>query len=156
MTATTRNSQQTVSSSDLARAIYDAFNRNDIEGVIGASSPDVTVEFVAWGQKATGHDGLRAFLSTWKKMAPDSTVEVLTQFSGDDGVVNECVFRGTNTGTLSTPEGEVDPTGRAIAVRFCEIFRITDGNLVSLTNYADTATLLVQLGLMPAPANTSA
>jgi ketosteroid isomerase-like protein len=156
MTATTRNTQQTISNADLARAIYDSFNRGDIEGVIRASSPAVTVEFVAWEQKAAGHEGLRAFLTTWKTMAPDGAVEVLSQFSGDEGVVNECVFRGTNTGKLVSPEGEIDPTGRDFAVRFCELFRITDGKLVSLTNYADTATLLVQLGLMPQPANATA
>jgi steroid delta-isomerase-like uncharacterized protein len=156
MTTITRSSLHVASYADIARAIYDAFNRGDIEGVVNASSPDVTVEFVAWEQKVTGHDGLRAFLSTWKTMAPDGAVEVLAQVNGEESIVNECVFRGTNTGNLMGPDGEIGPTGRAFAVRFCEIFRITDGKLVSLTNYADTATLLAQVGLMPEPANALA
>jgi hypothetical protein len=89
-------------------------------------------------------------------MAPDSVVEVLAQLNSDAGVASENVFRGTHTGPLFTPDGEIAPTGRAFAVRFCEVSRITDGQVVSITNYADLTTLLVQIGLAPVPASATA
>jgi steroid delta-isomerase-like uncharacterized protein len=156
MTATTRNSPVAVANADLSRSIYDAFNRGDFEHAVSLCSPDISIDFVAWEHQSGGHDAVRAFLTNWKTMAPDGVVEVLAQLSGDEGVASENVFRGTNTGTLISPEGEVAPTGRAFAVRFCEVLRIADGQIVSITNYADIATLLVQLGLMPEPSNATA
>lgn len=149
MTAISNNAHIAAANAELALSLYDAFNRGDFDPVVDACRPDVAVEFVAWGRTNIGRDAVLAYLSTWKEMAPDGVVEVLAQIGGDEGVVSECVFRGVNTGVLAGPDGAIAPTGRTFAVRFCEIQRIVEGQLVSVTNYADMASLFAQLGLLP-------
>jgi ketosteroid isomerase-like protein len=57
--------------------------------------------------------------------------------------------RGTHTGPLAAPAGDIAPTGRAIEVPFCVVVRARDGLLCEGREYSDALTLLGQLGLAP-------
>jgi hypothetical protein len=46
------------------------------------------------------------------------------------------IGRGTHTGPLHGPGGEVPPTGKSLALPFCSTLRVTDGKIVS--RYADS------------------
>jgi len=72
-------------------------------------------------------------------MAPDSRVAVVSQRAGAEGVTNECRFRGTHTGPLRSPSGEIPPQVGALTRPLC------------LHNYFDTLTLLQQLGISQPP-----
>jgi steroid delta-isomerase-like uncharacterized protein len=139
----------------LARAIYDAYNRDDFDAALSRATADVEIVTVAWDRTQRGHAGFRDFMRGWKAMAPDGRVEVVRQLAGEDGVTNECVFRGTHTGVLTTPNGDVPPTGKSFALPICEVWRVRDGKLAGLHLYADNVTILGQLGLMPAPAQAA-
>jgi ketosteroid isomerase-like protein len=52
------------------------------------------------------------------------------------------------TGPLSTPEGEVEPTGSSVDLRFADVSLARDGKIVSYHTYYDQLGLLTQLGLM--------
>ena len=93
----------------LARTIYEAFNTNNFDRVLSLSTADVEVATVAFGLTQHGHDGFRQFMQGWKGMAPDSRVEVVSQLASAEGVTNECRFRGTHTGPLRSPSGEIPP-----------------------------------------------
>ena len=67
----------------------------------------------------------------------------------DDYAVVEFVGRGTNTGPLATPQGEIPATGRAIEIPFCDVHRIEDGKITNGRSYFDMATMMRQLGLLP-------
>ena len=133
-----------------ARTVYAAFNRADYEAALALADEDVEVVTFPFDRTQYGHEGLRAFMVGWKTTAPDGTVEIVRQLAGPDGVTNECIFRGTNTGPLATPGRELPATGKPFAVPFCEVWRIRDGKLVSLYNYSDNLTIMAQLGLIPA------
>ena len=136
----------------LARTIYRHFDRGEIDAALALADPDIVVTNVPWGDTFNGHEGFRAFMEGWKTMDPDSHVEILHQLAGEEGVTNECVFHATHVGPLNPPTGEIPPTGKTVAVPFCEVWRIANGKLTSLTNYADGVTIMMQLGLMEAPA----
>lgn len=136
-----------------ARAGYAAFNRSDLDACAAMAANDA--EIVLYPQNRTFHgpDGFRAALMLHKTPAPDGQVEIVRQIPCADGVTNECIYRGTNTGPMPTPDGnELPATGKPFAVPFCEVWRIHDGKLVSLHTYSDNMTVLAQLGLLPAPA----
>lgn len=133
-----------------ARAIYDAFNRKDFDAVLAMTAPDVEIVNVGWGVTYSGHDGFREFMQGWKTMDPTCRIDVVRQLAGEEGVTNECVFHATQTGPLRPPMGEIPPTGKTVTVPICEVWRIHDGKLRSLINYADGVTIIAQLGLLPA------
>jgi predicted ester cyclase len=141
----------TADAAALARRIYDAFNRSDFAAVLAETHPEVEVVNVGWGVTYRGHEGFREFMQGWKTMDPNCRVEVVRQLAGENGVANECLFSATHVGPLRPPTGEVPPTGRPVQLPFCEIWRLKDGKLVSLINYADGVTVLAQLGLLPPP-----
>jgi ketosteroid isomerase-like protein len=83
-------------------------------------------------------------------MAPDDGhVEVSAQLSSEEGVTNECIYRGTHTGPLATPTGEIAPTGQPFELPFAEVWRIRDGKIASIHGYIDSGTIMQQLGLGP-------
>src|SRR5947209_19811339 len=96
----------------LARTIYEAFHTNDFDRVLSLSTADVEVVTMAFGLTQHGRNGFRQFMQAWKGMAPDSRVEVIS-----------CRSRGTHTGPLRAPSGEIPPTGRRFDAPFVEVWR---------------------------------
>jgi len=80
---------------------------------------------------------------------PDSTVELTNVFATEDQSVIEFTGRGTNTGPLHMPIGDIPPTGKYSEVRFCSVNRVVSGKVVSIHQYFDVMTMLQQLGLVP-------
>jgi len=46
------------------------------------------------------------------------------------------------------PDGDIDPTGASVDLRFADISRVHDGRIVSYHTYYDQLGMLTQLGLM--------
>ncbi len=80
---------------------------------------------------------------------PDFKVEFpLILFSGDY-IIFEGVSRGTFTGPLASPEGDIPPTGRSVVLKFVFIAKVTQEGLVEEDRtYFDTADFMRQLGLL--------
>lgn len=60
-------------------------------------------------------------------------------------VVEEYTLTGTHTGVLPAPNGATPATGRRVAVRVAEVYRVTDGRIVENRLYYDPAVLTSQL-----------
>lgn len=134
----------------LARRIYDLFNQGQLAEDDLLANDNVVIELVPFGQTFQGHEGWMEFMLGFKRAFPDLTITIEHQFASDDHVVNECSWVGTHTGPLSSPAGDIPPTGKSVkGARFCEVWHIENGKLSHLTNYQDTATWLRQLGLVP-------
>jgi predicted ester cyclase len=75
-----------------------------------------------------------------------------------DVVVEEGTFTGTHQGVLHTPDGDIPPTGRLVAVDYIQVLRYRDGKYMSFNLMYDELPLLEQLGLLPMqqPAGTIA
>jgi ketosteroid isomerase-like protein len=57
-------------------------------------------------------------------------------------------FTGTHTGPLATDDGDVEPTGATVDLRFADVSQVHDGKIVAYHTYYDQLGLLSQLGLM--------
>jgi ketosteroid isomerase-like protein len=66
----------------------------------------------------------------------------------EEGVVVEFRGRGTHTGPLANPAGDIRATGRKVDIPFCQVYRLKGGKIVSSRLYFDTATMMGQLGLL--------
>jgi len=134
----------------LAREVYEAFNEGDFERILEHVSEDLEVLNVAFAQTSRGPEGLRQFYGGWRTMAPhDGHVEVRAQLASEEGVTNENIYRGTHTGPLASPMGEIAATGHSFELPFVEVWRIREGKIASIHGYIDSGTIMQQLGVGP-------
>jgi steroid delta-isomerase-like uncharacterized protein len=134
----------------LARTVYEAFNRNDLDAALALAQPDIEIVNLAENTTFRGHDGFRDYLKRIKEIDPAGWIEVISQLVCDAGVTNECVYHATHVGPLHG----IEPTGKPFTAPLCDVWRVRDGKIASIHTYADNMTVLAQLGLLPQPAST--
>ncbi len=112
-----------LTASDLA-ALFDAFNRHDIDAVMAPFAEDCVFYTVAGeaehGTRIEGREAIaRAFTGVWTAM-PDVQWADHSHFLSEDGTrgVSQWTFRATN------------PDGTRIEVQGADLFRIADGRIV--------------------------
>jgi steroid delta-isomerase-like uncharacterized protein len=140
------------SAEQIARKAIDCINAHDLGAYGELHSDDFELTDTATGETFRGPDGSRKNMQGWFTPFPDANVEIVNLVAGDDWVAIEAVGRGTHTGPLATPGGDVPPTGKSITLPFCSTIRISDGKIVAGRDYYNLAAVMMQLGLMPEPA----
>src|SRR5947209_4824349 len=123
------------SNAGLAQAVFDAFNTRDFDACVEPAADDVEAVTVASGQITHGRDELRRLFEGWTTCAPDCRIDLTHQLAGEDGVTNEYILWGTQTGPLQTVAGKVAPTGRFFSIPCCGTWRVMCGRLTSLHEY---------------------
>ena len=128
------------------REVLEALSAHDLDRV--SAVVDESFEFVDVGGGEVMHtrEEWRAFC----RVFVDLTQDVRLLVDAGEYAFAEVVARGTHTGPLVIPEGEIAPTGRTIELPFCVVMRARNGLLVEGREYYDAATLLGQLGLTAA------
>lgn len=80
---------------------------------------------------------------------PDFSVEFTLILISGNHIVFEGVGRGTFTGPLVSPEGDIPPTGRSVKIKFAFIAKVNAGGLIEEDRtYFDNADFMKQLGLL--------
>ena len=141
----------------LVRTQLELFNSHQSDPAwLDKSVADLADDFeqtdVPGGRTVRGPDGLRQLNLFFAEGFPDGRTEITNIFATEDQVVVEFIGRGTNTGLLHMPTGDIPPTGRRAELRFCNVLKVRSGKLVSSHIYYDVMTMLQQLGLIPAMA----
>jgi steroid delta-isomerase-like uncharacterized protein len=108
------------------------------------------VEFVLPGGRSLhGREAVMQHIQSQWRAFPDGHVAARNQIATQDEAATEIVLTGTHTGPLTTPDGEVPPTGRRVEIAFVTVHRVKDGLVASERIYFDQLGFLVQLGLLP-------
>jgi steroid delta-isomerase-like uncharacterized protein len=134
----------------LVRAHIDAYNRRDFDKGLAMVSDDVTLSNIPFSLTFTGKKGFREYLDNWATAMTDSKVEIVNVIGGEEWLAVECIGRGTHTGPFAGPQGRIPPTQKKVELRFCQTFLVNDGLITKSHIYFDGATLMRQLGVMPA------
>jgi steroid delta-isomerase-like uncharacterized protein len=147
----TMTAQNTVT---LIQTLYDLMNNHQSDPVwldksLTFFAEDCEVIDVPSGVTSRGPDGYKQLILFFEEGFPDSGIEITNLFATDDQAVVEFIGRGTNTGPLHMPTGDVPPTGRVVEMRFCDVYRVRNGMIVSYRSYYDVYGFLLQLGLIP-------
>lgn len=140
----------------LARAAHEAFNERDFDRADGLAAEDLEWTNVATGETFHGPEGMKQFLRGWVDTFPDSKTEITGLYAGEDFAVVEFVGRGTHEGVLKSPAGDIPPTHRQVELSFCEVYSVREGRITRGRIYLDAATMMAQLGLLPAPEQAGA
>lgn len=137
-----------LSIANVAKASVNAYNDKNWDKVRATLAPDCLYDEVATNRRAKGIDETLAIWQGWAKALPDSKATFGHEFVMDNTVVLEITWRGTHTGPLPTPRGEIAPTGRTIELRACQVIEVSGERVKTVRQYFDMATLNQQLGVM--------
>ncbi len=130
----------------VASRFYENFDSGDIDGALSAFSDELETTDPGMGT-VHGLPPFREYLETLKRAVPDARAVIEHMREAGDTVIVEGRFVGTHTGPLATPDGDVEPTGASVDLRFADVSRVHDGKIVSYHTYYDQLGLLSQLGL---------
>ena len=106
-------------------------------------------EIVAPGGQASGRDGVIGFLAMFQEAFPDLRLEIEHLLTEGSAAAAEGIMTGTHDGVFHTPNGDVAPTGRALALRWAAVY-VTEGDTLKSEHlFFDQMDFLGQLGLLP-------
>ena len=118
------------SAQDIVAGFYDDFNRGDISEALSAFAEDLETTDPGMGT-VHGIEPFREYLDTFKRAMPDAKAIVGQTYEVGDVVIVEGRFVGTHTGPLATPDGDVEPTGASVDLRFADVSKVRDGKIIS-------------------------
>jgi steroid delta-isomerase-like uncharacterized protein len=133
---------------EAVEAIQEAFNARDFDAIL-----ETLDEHCIWTDHARGiqlktREEFRGWLQGWVDGFSDARVTDHRVTDAGGAVVSQFVGCGVNDGSL----GGLPVTGREVGFPVCEIFHFSaDGKVIAGETYYDQATMLSQLGLLPAP-----
>lgn len=130
-----------------AQAPNIAYSKKDWDAFKAAVTPGYVYDEVATHRKLEGIDAVMPAVKGWATAFPDSAATHGKASVSGNTVVLELTWRGTQTGPLQSPNGEIPATGKSIEMRACQVVEIEDGKVASARQYFDMATMMQQLGL---------
>lgn len=132
---------------ELAKLSIIAYNEKNWEAVKQALTSDAVYDEIATGRRLEGQDAILPAWKDWAVAFPDSRATFEGAIADDNTVALELRWRGTHNGPLNLPTGKIDPTGKSIDIRACQIIELANGKTASVRHYFDIATMLRQLGI---------
>jgi ketosteroid isomerase-like protein len=120
------------------RAVYDAFDRGDVDGLVELLAHDIewrAPEVLPWGGTRHGHDGVRVFCELLRESVDSGW-----------GIPEDFLDAGDRVVVTGRFEGIARPTGEPFETGFAHVWALDDGVPAQLTMYLDTAALLRALG----------
>jgi ketosteroid isomerase-like protein len=128
----------------------DAFNTRDLEAVDAVHHPDMVAFITGLAEPVYGRDAHAAAMAQFLRSFPDMHVDTPypVQFGGGDWITVITHARGTFTGEMTLPDGNVlPPTGKAFDVEFAQTSRWDGDRLIVISAFWDAALQAQQLGL---------
>jgi predicted ester cyclase len=142
--------------SSIARSSYEAWNDRDFDRFSEVMANGELV-LMGSGDRLKGVEGARQFAEMWAGGFPDGKVTVDKVCESDDMVCIEYTGRGTHTGTLATPMGSFEPSGKKIELKLCDCWTFaSDGSAKEVRTYFDSTSLMTQIGAIPQMAGATA
>jgi len=133
------------STRDVILEHIDAFNGRN--GDADPWAPDA--EMAAPGALVSGRDGVIGFISVFQEAFSDLRLEIDQLLTEGSAAAAEGTMTGTHDGVLHTPNGDVAPTGRPLALRWAAVYATEGDTLKSEHLFFDQMDFLGQLGLLP-------
>lgn len=133
----------------IARQLYQDWNKRQFDHFASLFASSGEIVLVGSGTRFRGQKGAKEFANMWADGFPDGKVKIDKLIAADTSVVVQYTGTGTHTGTLAAPAGDIPATGRSVTLELCDVIQFRDGKIKSLSSYFDSASLLMQLGVLP-------
>jgi steroid delta-isomerase-like uncharacterized protein len=145
---------ETRSPGQLARHLFELiFDRRDVDAARSFWTESSVDHFLALGVDVRGPDQIAGFFRELHAAFPDFQMTIENVVEDDRHAVVQWSVAATFDGA---PFQGIEPTGRRVALRGCDVFRFTDdGKIDVATIYYDGAEFARQIGMLP-PRGTAA
>ena len=145
---TTKTKAPAKTPGQFAREAFETvFDRRDPDAVRPLLNEDSVDHFLALGIDARGPDALAGFFKELLAAYPDFKMTIENVVEDERTAVVQWSATGTFEGA---PFQGIEPTGRKVSMRGCDVIRVTDdGKLDSNTVYYDGAEFARQVGMLP-------
>jgi hypothetical protein len=135
-----------ITAQQLAEKMQQALASGDPAAIAALYTEDAILH--EGSQVARGREAIEESYAGLLRAFPDANPEFWNIMSCGEYFIYEGINRGTHSGPLATPEGEIPPTGRKIEVRFAFIAEMSPEGLIQEDRtYFDSALMMQQLGL---------
>jgi steroid delta-isomerase-like uncharacterized protein len=132
---------------ETAKAPTIAYNEKNWDATTRAMAPGLAYDEVATHRNLRGAVDVITAWKGWAAAFPDSKATFEAAHVAGSTVILEVTWRGTHTGVLRTPGGEIPATGKTIEMRACQVVEVADGKAQRIRQYFDMATMMAQLGV---------
>ena len=128
------------------------FATRDTEATLDTMVDDAYVNHVPTMTGGSGKAALREFYSRdfIPSMPPDTTLTPVSRTVGEDQLVDEMIFSFTHTQEIPWMLPGIAPTNRRVEIPLVAIVRFRGDKLAHEHIYWDQASVLKQIGLLPA------
>ena len=124
-----------------------ALNTHDLDALVSYWTEDGIFDFVPLAEPLVGKEAIRGFFKDVFAGFPDFGTTEGRVLVGDNVVVAEHSTTGTHQGEWIG----IPATGNYVTGPHIDIYEFEGDKVKRLTTYMDVATLLIQMGAMPAP-----
>ncbi len=133
----------------LAENMQKAWDNSDMHALVQLYAEDATMIMPGEAEPVRGKEAIEKNQAVFLRAMPDFKIEFTLIFYSGNHIVFEGVGRGTFTGPLASPEGDIPPTGRSINLKFAFIAKVnSDGLIEEDRTYFDNADFMQQMGLI--------
>lgn len=124
-----------------------AHRAHDLDKLLTFVTDDITIQSAAGGKMppANGREGARVHWQTIFNTFPDMRIDALGTVSEGDTIFAQISHGGTMNGKM----GDMEPTGKSYRTEGAFRIDFSGEKIKSIKTYWDTATMMMQLGLMP-------
>ena len=136
---------ETPTPSEVARTIFEALSKRDLDTAMKFTTDDAVDDFVAIGE-FRGRLAIRRFFDELLAAFPDFDIAV-DRIVGDDSAA---VVQWHAAGTFSGGKFQgIEPTGKRVQIRGVDVMEFAEGRYVHNTIYYDGASFARQIGMLP-------
>jgi steroid delta-isomerase-like uncharacterized protein len=130
----------------VVREVFEAWNAHDAERFVKLLDASTVWSSDAFPAPFKGHEGARQFFQVYVSAFPDLHLDIEDIIADNDRVVVRWRSGGAHRGDL----GGLKPTNRRSELQGCTVSEVKGGKIHRAWVYFDNATMLRQLGALPA------
>lgn len=130
----------------VVEASVNVLNKGDVDGYVAFYTENA--EYTTPGGVLSGPEAIRQYFRQLAEAFPDGQVELGRSAETDTYCFVEYIYRGTHTGNLTLPNGNVyPPSGRKGSLDAVAVIRVEGDKITGQRGYWDQMDVVVQLGL---------
>jgi predicted ester cyclase len=127
----------------VVRELFEAWNAKDMDRCASHAHPDAKMTITPFGATVSH----REYIENWARAFPDGKLELKSLVVQGDKAVAEFTGRGTHTGPLKGPMGDLPATQRRVELQCVECYEFRGGKVAGGRTYFDAYSLFTQLGI---------